>query len=419
MQFSYGQILARCGHLLDLSAGVQLHEAVRLLDDSAWLQGARRENIGEEERAWSELNGYGPYQPPVLPFPINPQTAALILVPTADALADLTRLLLLRYSPSHIVQLVELTTDRVTPKRLADLVAVQAAAPLVLAITPLALSDDRGSFERLAWVIARLYAPGGCPWDRRQSHRSLRNAVLEEAYEVIETLDNNDQQGLCEELGDLLIAIISHSEMARQAGSFQLGDVLEQVSDKLMRRHPHVFGDLAVSDSNEVLANWEAIKAQELAAKGRSRESAIDGIPVALPAVATAQQLAKKAGRAGFEWADLAQVWGKLDEELAELRSAVASGDEAAIHDELGDVLATTVKLAYWLKVDAETALREANAKFCRRFRYVEQAAAAQGTTLTAMSLEAMLTLWNEAKVKREVGSVRGELHSTHHPSDL
>jgi tetrapyrrole methylase family protein/MazG family protein len=183
-------------------------------------------------------------------------------------------------------------------------------------------------------------------------------------------------------------------------GTFQLGDVLEQVSAKLIRRHPHVFGELAVQDTGEVLNNWEAIKAQELAAKGRTRSSAIDGIPAALPALATAQQLAKKAGRAGFEWADLSQVWAKLDEELAELREAAASGDAAATAEELGDMLATTVKLAHWLQVDAETALREANAKFRHRFQYVEQVVAAQGTNLKDMSLDAMLALWNEAKVK-------------------
>jgi tetrapyrrole methylase family protein/MazG family protein len=401
MHFSYSQILDRCARFLDIEGGVQLSNAQTLIGAGAWLQGARRGPVVDADRAWSELNGYGPYRAPTLPYPLNPQVAALIMMQEAEQLPALAALLSLRYPQNHGLQMLELAIDRHTTKSLVEAVTVVVEAPCVLIVPPLALSDDMRSFERLVWVIARLYAPGGCPWDRRQTHRSLRNALLEEAYEVIESLDNDDVAGLREELGDVLISIFSHSEMARQAGTFELGDVLEQVSTKLIRRHPHVFGELTVEGTSEVLNNWEVIKAQELAAKGRSRTSAIDGIPAALPALATAQQLAKKAGRAGFEWAEIAQVWAKLDEELAELRVAAASGDEAAIAEELGDVLATAVRLASWLKVDAEIALREANAKFGRRFRYLEQAAAAQGTTLKDMSLHAMLALWNEAKVER------------------
>jgi tetrapyrrole methylase family protein/MazG family protein len=400
MHFSYGQILDRCSQLLDISNGVQLYDGQRLLDGSAWLTGVPRGEIAEDDRAWSELNGYGPYRAPTLPYPLNPQVAALLVVQTAEQIPALAALMSLRYPQSHGLQVLDLALDCSTTTSLVDAVTLLIEPPCVLIVPPLALNDDVRSFERLVWVISRLYAPAGCPWDRRQTHRSLRNAVLEEAYEVIEALDNDDSQGLSEELGDLLISIISHSEIARQMGTFQLGDVLEQVSAKLIRRHPHVFGELAVQDTGEVLNNWEAIKAQELAAKGRTRSSAIDGIPAALPALATAQQLAKKAGRAGFEWADLSQVWAKLDEELAELREAAASGDAAATAEELGDMLATTVKLAHWLQVDAETALREANAKFRHRFQYVEQVVAAQGTNLKDMSLDAMLALWNEAKVK-------------------
>ncbi|NTU83818.1 MAG: nucleoside triphosphate pyrophosphohydrolase [Chloroflexales bacterium] len=246
--------------------------------------------------------------------------------------------------------------------------------------------------------MARLLGPGGCPWDVRQTHQSLRGALLEEAYEALEALDAGDMPALSEELGDILITIFAHSEMARQAGHFDLGDVFAQVVGKLIGRHPHVFGDVTVDGEGQVLRNWEQIKAAELAAKGRSRASALDGVPPGMPALVTAQKLGKKAARAGFNWAELPQVWAKLREELDELDEAAAAGDPAHAAEELGDALFVLTRLADWLHLDAEMALRDANQKFRRRFTHVESAAAAQGRALKELSLDELLALWGAAK---------------------
>jgi tetrapyrrole methylase family protein/MazG family protein len=283
---------------------------------------------------------------------------------------------------------------------LGDLAAFsfQLSAFSCLYLPPLPIAADLRGPEGLHWVVARLLAPGGCPWDVRQTHQSLRGALLEEAYEVLEALDAGDMRGLSEELGDLLISVFSHGEMARQAGAFSVADVLGQVSAKLIRRHPHVFGDLAVEGEGQVLHNWEQIKAAELAEKGRSRPSALDGVPPALPALAAAQKLGKKAARAGFAWPAAAGAWDKLREELGELEEAAQSGDAAHTAEELGDLLFITARLASYLDVDAEAALREANAKFRRRFTAVEAAAAADGRALADMPLAEMLERWREAK---------------------
>ena len=215
---------------------------------------------------------------------------------------------------------------------------------------------------------------------------------------MLEALDADDMHGLSEELGDLLIAIFAHSEMARQAGTFSVADVFGQVTAKLIRRHPHVFGDVAVDGEGEVLQNWDQIKAAELSEKGRSRPSALDGVPPALPALAAAQKLGKKASRTGFAWPDAASAWAKLHEELGELEAAVESGDLAHTAEELGDLLFIVARLASYLNLDAEAALREANAKFRRRFTFIEQSAAAEGRPLSALSLDEMLARWREAK---------------------
>jgi tetrapyrrole methylase family protein/MazG family protein len=309
--------------------------------------------------------------------------------------------LLQRYPANHPVQVVSLGNGDLLDRQQATLEAIafsSSASQVALHLVPLPINADLRSLDGLAWVVARLYGPAGCPWDRQQTHQSLRNALLEEAYEVLEALDAGDMVGLREELGDLLLNIVSQSEMARQEGQFELGTVLENVASKLLRRHPHVFGELAVSGTGEVLQNWEQIKAQELAAKGRSRASALDGIPPGLPALAAAEKLAKKASRAGFSWPDSVSTWAKVEEELAELRAAVLANDHAHSAEEFGDLLFTLVVVARLLHIDPEIALRETNAKFRHRFIGVEQAAAATGKRLDQCSIEELLIFWNDAK---------------------
>ncbi len=393
-----GRILDACCAALDLGdpAGIQIHRAPALLAAAVSLSG--QGGPAAEVRSYAETQGLGPYAPPPAPFPLLPGAPALIWdVGPADAPA-LATLLAWRYPAEHPITLLALNDagDVLANTRLAlgQLPSsILHPSSFILYLPALPISADLRGSEGLHWVVARLLAPGGCPWDVKQTHQSLRGALLEEAYEVLEALDAGDMHGLSEELGDLLISIFSHSEMARQAGAFSVADVLGQVTAKLIRRHPHVFGEITVDGEGQVLQNWEQIKAAELAEKGRSRPSALDGVPPALPALAAAQKLGKKAARAGFAWPDAEGAWQKLHEELRELESAAASGDPAHTAEELGDLLFIAARLGSYLGVDAEAALREANAKFRRRFTFIEQ-----GRRLSDLSLEAMLALWREAK---------------------
>lgn len=355
--------------------------------------------------SYAETHGLGTYTPPAAPFPLIASAPALLAGPPDADWPAVASLLRVRYPGAHRVRLASLDAAGAPLSRderpLDDVSgwrADPAAALHLWFLPPLPPHDDLRSAEGLRWVVARLLGPGGCPWDVRQTPRSLRAALLEEAHEALEALDSGDTAALSEELGDLLIAIFSQSEMARQAGHFTLEDVFEHVARKLIERHPHVFGALAVAHEGEVLRNWEQIKAAEQARKGRARASLLDGAPPTLPALALAQKLGKKAARAGFNWNDIAQVWAKLQEELDELAEAAAAGDPAHAAEELGDTLFVLTRLADWLGLDAEAALREASAKFRRRFAAVEAAAARQGRALDTMSLDELLALWESAR---------------------
>ncbi len=367
--------------------------------------------------AWCEMQQIGLYAPPLVPYPLTPTRPALVML--RDKL-QLPITLLQRYPARHTAQLLWLDqhgqSERVWSGPLTDLqVEHVLEGAVALYLPPLAVSTDRRGLDGLSWVVARLLGPAGCPWDTRQTHQSLRAGLLEEVYEVLETLDAGDMPALAEELGDLLLQVLIHSEMARQAGHFDLGDVLEQISSKLIRRHPHVFADLSVDSMDSVLQNWEQIKAQELAAKGRQRSSILDGIPIALPALAAAQKIVGKAARVGFDWSTLQEVWGKVREEFAELEQVLAEpqtlSPSARVHlaEELGDLLFTLVNLARWLELDAESVLREANAKFCRRFTHVEQAAQLQGREIRTMTIAEMEELWQQAKWKVYAADGRDE----------
>lgn len=350
--------------------------------------------------SWVEQQKLGVYAATLLPYPLVATRPALVWQLEASRMIGVLHGLLLRYPPTHQVRIL-LSVGPPQSFPLEELSHYVERDPLMMYLPPLPVQEDLRGADGPTWVAARLLGPNGCPWDIEQTHQSLRTGLLEEAYEVLEALDAGDMVALVEELGDLMLQTLVHAEMARQAGHFDLGDVCAQLGRKLINRHPHVFGSLAVDNTGEVLRNWEAIKAQELATKGRERASVLDGVPVGLPALASAQKLLKKATRVGFAWPNLQAAWGKLHEELDELEAELPHTDAVRTSQELGDVLFALVTLAQWLHIDAETALRETNAKFRQRFATVEEGAQAQGRAVSELSLAEMQELWAEAK-KRE-----------------
>jgi len=264
---------------------------------------------------------------------------------------------------------------------------------------PDAPRSDPGDIAALLEVMARLRDPNsGCPWDVEQDFSTIAPYTIEEAYEVADAIDRGDMAELKEELGDLLFQVAFHSQMAAEAGAFEFRDVVAAVVDKMVRRHPHVFGDAAIEDAEAQTEAWEAHKAKERAAKGRDA-GLLDDVPKALPALMRAAKLQKRAARVGFDWPEARQALDKVQEEMAELAEAVTELDDPEkIREELGDLLFVYSNLARKLDVDPEDALRRANGKFERRFRYIERALAEQGRTPDDASLEEMDALWNAAK---------------------
>ena len=261
------------------------------------------------------------------------------------------------------------------------------------------------AFESLIALQARLRAPNGCPWDREQTHDSLRTYLVEETYEVLEALESGDARKFADELGDLLLQIVFHSELAAEAGKFDIADVIEQIYTKMVRRHPHVFGKVRAETSADVLKNWEQLKAEERArSKGLEAKapkgSILDAVPRSLPGLLEAHQLTRHAANVGFDWQDVNGIFDKLAEETAELKQLLASGDGRAeeIEEEVGDLLFVGVNLARFLGFDAEIALKKANRKFAQRFREMERIAAARGQSLSRLSAEEFDELWNEVK---------------------
>jgi MazG family protein len=262
-------------------------------------------------------------------------------------------------------------------------------------------------FEAFVALIARLRAPGGCPWDREQTHGSLKPMTLEEAYEVAEAIDAGDDQELAGELGDLLLQVVFHSQIAAETGRFDVGAVIDHVSEKMVRRHPHVFGEEQAETAGQVLRNWEALKQQERAARGQGDAAAsmLDSVSKGHPAVMEAFQLTTKASRVGFDWPDAESVLAKLEEEIAELREACRAPAEMRtrrVEDEMGDLLFAAVNVARLVGVDPESTLKAANRKFRRRFRHVETRLSEQGLTPAESSLEEMERFWIEAKKKEQ-----------------
>jgi MazG family protein len=258
-------------------------------------------------------------------------------------------------------------------------------------------------------VQKRLRTPQGCPWDREQTHATLRPYLIEEAYEVIDALDSGDDAKFAEEMGDLLLQVVFHSEIAREQERFSVADVLREIHDKMVRRHPHVFGKVRAKDSAEVLQNWERIKASERLDKDTSSEngaskpqqkpaSLLDGVSRGLPAMLQGLQLTRKAARAGFDWHDADGIFEKLREEMAEVRHALAEKDSKKAEEELGDLLFAVVNLARFVQVDPEIALKKANAKFQRRFMEMEKSALQSDRTFDGLPREDKESLWNAVK---------------------
>ena len=248
--------------------------------------------------------------------------------------------------------------------------------------------------QPLVDVIRTLREPGGCPWDIEQTHKSIRSNFIEEVYEYIEAVDNEDIAGMREELGDVLMQVVFHARMAEEAGNFDLQEVIDEVVDKLIRRHPHVFGDTEVSGSAEVLVNWDAIKKQEKT----ERKSALDGIAQGLPALLRAYKIQGKAAKVGFDWQDIEPVWAKVQEELGEFQEALASGDKVAAEKELGDVLFAIVNYARHHKIEPEVALEGTNNRFTSRFLFVEEQVHNSGKNWQDFTLDELDKFWDEAK---------------------
>jgi tetrapyrrole methylase family protein/MazG family protein len=267
-------------------------------------------------------------------------------------------------------------------------------------------------FDGLVELQIRLLAPNGCPWDREQTHESLRTYLIEEAYEVLDALESGDPDKFAEELGDLLLQIIFHSQLASQARLFDVGDVIERVHTKMVRRHPHVFGTDKADTAAQVLKNWEQLKAeerrQERISRGLSAEatqdekpaSLLSGIPRTLPAVMEAYQLTRRASRVGFDWPNIGGVLDKLREEIQELEAEIANGNAARIESEAGDLLFSVVNVVRFLKLDPEIALKKANRKFVERFHDMEAQATESGKKLADLNASELDTLWTDAKLR-------------------
>jgi tetrapyrrole methylase family protein/MazG family protein len=256
---------------------------------------------------------------------------------------------------------------------------------------PVSLKENLHEFDTLAAIIAKLRAPDGCPWDKEQTHKSLRENLLSETYEVLIALDDGNKEKLCEELGDLLLQIVLHAQIAKDNNEFKIDDVIKNINKKLIHRHPHIFGNRKVKDSTEVMHNWEELKKEE-------REegiSMLEGVPPAMPALAYAREISRRAVRVGFEWENIEGVLDKLAEEIKEIKETTSRNEK---EQEFGDLLFTLVNVARWEGIDAEAALRTANRKFYKRFAHMEELCRKRGIDFAKLSFKEKDDLWEEAK---------------------
>jgi tetrapyrrole methylase family protein/MazG family protein len=300
------------------------------------------------------------------------------------------------YPDEHLVSLVHSAGNKDETIENLQLYEIDRSEKIglftVLYVPPL---GEGTSFEAFLEIVAHLRAPDGCPWDREQTHESLRPHMMGEAYEALAAMDSGDPAGMSEEFGDLLLQIVLNAQIASENGDFNMADVLKGIYDKIIRRHPHVFGDVKLDGVKGVLSNWEKLKAVERANSHEPEKGLLDGVPLALPALAQAQEYQERAARVGFDWKELSGVLDKIAEEIREVREV---SNEQELVDELGDLLFALVNLTRWKKVDAESALRGTSQRFKNRFAYVERGAKKQGRKLSDMTIDEMESLWQEAK---------------------
>ena len=264
------------------------------------------------------------------------------------------------------------------------------------------MMQNDSTFSELVAIMARLRGPGGCPWDREQTHATLKPYLLEETYEALEAIDAEDDAELCKELGDVLLQVVFHAQIAAEEGRFDIEAVGQAIVDKLIRRHPHVFDDANADGADEVLRRWEQIKKQERREQGEAAPSLLDGIPKHLPALMRAQRIQARVARQGFDWDDINGALDKVEEEFTEVRKAWETGGDAAVEEEFGDLLFSLVNASRFLNVDPEQALRSAVAKFERRFRALEETVHARGEEVAAFSLAALDEIWDEVKAREK-----------------
>ncbi len=382
--------LARRARAAALAAGLP----ARVLEAPSLVDQVLAAGDGDPAAGLQVVDSCEPRLPPPLPG------AGLVVTNLRErVLGRLSHWLQEAYPPDHGVTLFRLGARDASRRETLPVAALAgvtlSGSPCVLSVPP--TREGRGAaaaFGHLVQVVARLRAPGGCPWDRAQTHRTLRPYVVEEAYEVVEAIEARDPRRLAEELGDLLLQVVLHAVIAQEAGHFGVEDVVRGIAGKVVRRHPHVFGGEPAASPGEVERGWEAIKRREKGGgsflpEGESRWT---------PALLEAEDLQSKAAGAGFDWPSAEEAWPKVEEELAEFRRAWAAGDTAALEEELGDVLFALANVARLLDVNPELALKASNRKFARRFREMERVARAEGRSLAGMSLAEMDRIWERIK---------------------
>lgn len=325
----------------------------------------------------------------VPPYP--PDMPVLLMgIDSSELVLHLKSVLLTTYPKEHLIQWV--VEGKAGDERLGDISGDNVSTSTCLYVPAL---GEGTSFESLTEIIAHLRAPDGCPWDKEQTHESLRKHLLEESYEAIFAIDSADFTDMREEFGDLLLQIVLQSQIANEEEQFNINQVVQGISSKLIRRHPHVFGDVQLDNVDGVLANWEKLKEAERKNKGQDEKGLLDGVPKALPALSQSQEYQERAARVGFDWPEIDGVLDKVLEEINEIKSAETDFELAS---EIGDLLFVLVNFARWKNVDAESALRGTNIKFKRRFGYIEAGAKKQGRNLSDMTLDEMEELWEKAK---------------------
>ncbi len=324
----------------------------------------------------------------VPPYP--PDMPVLFTRVDSEAIASQIKMVLsTTYSMEHLVYVVQ--GGRKKEERLGDFRIDEFSVATCLYVPAL---GDGTSFESFAEIVAHLRAPDGCPWDKEQTHETLRKHLLEESYEAIHAIDSGDFTDMREEFGDLLLQIVLQSQIANEEKQFNVNQVVQGIYSKIVRRHPHVFGDVELNDVDGVLANWEKLKEQERKDK-KQEKGLLDGVPIAIPALEQAQEYQDRAARVGFDWPEIEGVLDKVREEIEEIKNAETDFELAS---EIGDLFFALVNVARWKHVDAESALRGTNMKFKKRFGYVEKGAKKQDRNLSELTLEEMDALWNEAK---------------------